>query len=310
MDALERQLLNMSDIITGDERSRERGQVTVDEHFMQSLPLSEKLYMVTNVLPSLRRCIKSQKESVDSLSRNPAQPETAADPAFILALEDRARSLGVAAIGYAKLPRSLIFKNKGVLYENAIVVTMEMDRERMGKAPSLQALDNVIKTYEDLGDIVNRLAAFLRENGYGAQASPALGGLAFYPELAVGACMGVRGRHGLLISPGHGPRQRIAAVFTSIANLPFASGNPHEWVRDFCRRCGRCIKKCPAGAIFEKPEELAGGAVRMVDPGRCLKYFESHYGCSVCIKECPFNVTGYETIKSAFDRMRRAADQR
>ena len=33
-----------------------------------------------------------------------------------------------ALIGYTKLPRPWIFQDKAVLYENAIVLTMEMDK--------------------------------------------------------------------------------------------------------------------------------------------------------------------------------------
>jgi ferredoxin len=296
MDEADASILKMKGATSFNERSRERGNVDLGNDTLDRLPLDKKVSMMTRVLPNIRRCLKAHSVSIDSLERNPVEPKAIADVGFFAALEAEAKRLGASAVGYAVVPREYIFKDKGILFRNAIVLTMEMDREAMGKAPSLDTLNNVIETYADLGEIANAVAAFLRKNGYGAHASPALGGVAMYPALAEDAGLGVRGRHGLLISPGNGPRQRLAAVFTSIENLPATEGNPHAWVRDFCGHCGVCIKKCPPGAIYEAPLKLESGERRYVDAGKCLPYFGGNYGCSICIKECPFNRIGYEKI--------------
>ncbi|MCD1294062.1 [Fe-S]-binding protein [Methanocella sp. CWC-04] len=309
MNKAEEKILEMKGVILYNELSRERGTVTIDDNSFKEMAFFQKLQFLKRILPNLRRCRNIQSKSVESLIENPGHPKTIADKAFIASLEKEAKLMGVNAVGYVKVPRGSIFKNRGILYENAIILTMEMDKEKIGKAPSFDTMDNVIKTYADLGEMANEIASSLRKNGYGAHASPALGGLVFYPALAEKAGMGVRGRHGLLISPGCGPRQRIAAVFTSIENLPVSADNSHEWIRDFCKNCGRCIKKCPPGAIYETPVKMANEEIRFVDGEKCLQYFSKNYGCSVCIKECPFNTVGYDNIKAGHDRKNRASSK-
>lgn len=70
-----------------------------------------------------------------------------------------------------------------------------------------------------------------------------------YPHLAQNAGLGFKGRHGMVITPEFGPRQRISVIFTSIQNLPVNSSNEHSWVPDFCLKYGGCVKKCPGNAI-------------------------------------------------------------
>ena len=42
------------------------------------------------------------------------------------------------------------------------------------------------------------------------------------------------GFSGLLITPFNGPTCRLAAVYVSAENLPFAETNEHSWIRDYC----------------------------------------------------------------------------
>jgi epoxyqueuosine reductase QueG len=155
-----------------------------------------------------------------------------------------------------------------------------------------------VEVYHYLGDAAIAIARFLRERGYAAHAGHPLMGLALYPPLAQRAGLGWRGRHGMLITSQFGPRVRLAAVFTNIENLPFFTGeNPHRWIPAYCKSCGLCIKQCPAGAIYEQPIPRENGLVTCVDVDRCFPQFADHYGCSVCIRVCPFNRGLYETLK-------------
>ena len=86
-------------------------------------------------------------------------------------------------------------------------------------------------------------------------------------------------------------------MFTSIQNLPFFEGeNNHRWIEDFCQTCGQCRRKCPTGAILEKPLPRDNGFVMCTDAEKRFPYFVDHYGCSVCIKVCPFNRVGYDNV--------------
>jgi len=44
-----------------------------------------------------------------------------------------------------------------------------------------------------------------------------------------------------LITPKFGPRVRLAAVYTSIQNLPDSKENNHSWIEEYCKICGQDI---------------------------------------------------------------------
>jgi ferredoxin len=215
-------------------------------------------------------------------------------------LEDYARTLGASSIGYTQVPEQWIFEDKAILHLNAIVLTMEMDKVRMDTAPSSASAQAVFEICRDLGIVAIKIGDDLRQLGYSAHAGHPLGGLALYPPLTKMAGLGWLGANGLMITPEHGPRVRLAAVFTNIESLPFSMHNEHAWVADFCAKCGICIRECPAQAIYETPIQHATGRITCVDNARCFPYFNHYHGCSVCIKVCPFNKTPYPKIKQAF----------
>ena len=254
------------------------------------------------LVPTMLACLAGIRESLESLDDNPAQPGTEANQALIDDLEAEAFRLGAASIGYTKLPRRWVFQDKAVTYDNAIVVSMEMDADGINSAPSVACMRVVMETYRDLGRINNSLARFLRDRGYGAHAGHPLNGLALYPPLAQMAGLGWMGLNGLIITPEYGPRVRLAAVFTSIQNLPESKPNTHNWIRDYCETCRICHKKCPPDAFYENPVEHDGGQVTYVKNELCFPYFNLYHGCSVCVKVCPFNHQPYEKIKAGFER--------
>ena len=241
-----------------------------------------------------------------SVMKNPEKPLHSTNTEFITRFEAYAHSLGVQDIGYTKIVPGLLFKDNEALYPNVIVFTLEMDKDKMSTAPSKIAFEMIHGTYSRLNTIAILMATYLRKNGYGAQASPATLGMAHYPPLAEMAGLGCRGWHGLLITPSLGPRQRIAVIFTSIEDLPFAEHNGHLWIADFCKKCHKCVHECPASAI---PSELVldeYGHQKHLDSQKCVAYFSQNYGCSVCIKKCTFNVSSYDKIKRSFQKNQEA----
>ena len=244
------------------------------------------------------------RTSMLSLRKNPRLPTTCVPEGFLAELETYAESIGVSSVGYTQVPEQWIFAGKAILHLNAIMLTMEMDKVRIDTAPSVPCKQAVMEIYRDLGFAANKIAMYLRKRGYSADAGHPLMGPALYPPLTQLAGLGWLGRSGLIITPEHGPRVRLAAVFTNIENLPFSTHNEHAWVADFCAKCGKCIRECPAQAIYEEPIRRETGRVTCVDSARCFPYFSDYHGCSVCIKVCPFNNTSYEKIKRAFLRER------
>lgn len=75
------------------------------------------------------------ENSVKSLKNNPEKPQFSADADFIHRFEEYALSLGIDKIKYVKVPPELIFRDKSVLFENAIILIMEMDKTAIDKAP-------------------------------------------------------------------------------------------------------------------------------------------------------------------------------
>jgi NAD-dependent dihydropyrimidine dehydrogenase PreA subunit len=306
---LESEVAARPDAIHATERSPVRFEI-----FARGLELGGRPPMTPRTLPHMLASMRGIMRSLRDLDKNPAQPRTHISPQALEELEEYARLMGVPAVSYTQLPRRLVFVDKAVVYDNAIVLLMEMDKDKIEDAPGLRAALAVHETYHHLGDAANRIARYLRQAGYGAHAGHPLNGMVLYPPLAQQAGLGWRGQHGMLISPQFGPCMRLAAVFTSIENLPFfeggnehqgdnehRAGNAHAWVEDYCRTCGQCVRRCPTGAILEQPLERDNGLLMCMDAEKCFPYFMEHHGCSVCIKVCPFNRVGYEAIKECFE---------
>mgnify|MGYP001823052433 FL=1 len=172
--------------------------------------------------------------SAKSIKNNPYSGKKTIGAETRAGLEAYAKSLGVAEIGYTKVNPLFIFRGFRILYGNAMVFTIEMDKAKIKGAPNMESFKEVFRTYYQVGLTVNRVADWLRERGFNAHAGPAGGGDVNYIPVAIDAGLGVAGKHGLLMTRDNGPRVRLAAVYTDIENLPFSQENPHGWIRDNC----------------------------------------------------------------------------
>ena len=260
----------------------------------KSMP--DKLEITIKTVLKQLSIAKNMEYTVKSLKNNPDDLKIISEDDFIEKLENYAHSIGIDRVGYTKVPSEFIFKDKSVLFENTIVLIMEMDKKSINDAPSPQTQEMGIVIYDELGKKTNMIAQFLRKNGFAAHANHPAGGIVMYPHLAEVAGLGCRGRHGMLITPEFGPRQRISTVFTSVRNLPFNRGNEHSWIPDFCDKCGSCVRKCPDNAILE--EKLPDGEIRT----KIIK--ELCHGCTICMRECQFNKREYMQIKDKHGKLK------
>lgn len=248
--------------------------------------------------PTMLSIGRNIEYNIKSIKNNPEFPKTVASPDFIEEFENYAKSMGITAIGYAKVPPEVIFRDKAILYDNAIVFTKEIDKVQVdNELPGKSTID--LRLYDDFGKKTNDLADYLRENGFGAHASHPAVGVVTYPTLAQHAGLGWRGNSNLLITPELGPRQKISAIFTSIENLPIKEKNEHSWIEDYCQTCGKCIKKCPKDAIIEI-KHLDGIKSTKFVSSLCRGCYES---CTICMGECPFNNKEYTWIKNRFEKI-------
>ncbi len=253
---------------------------------------ADKLKVTLHELPMQLSIAKKIDQSLLKARDGRTERKRQMEPAELKVFEDMAKSLGIAAIGYTAVSQEAIFKDRAVLYRYAIVLTMEMDKAAVDSAPSPTAQREGIETYDRLGKITSDLTEYLRNQGFAAHAGHPANGVVLYPKLAQKAGLGRKGRHGLIITPEFGPRARLAAIFTSIENLPLTDSEELAWIENFCAKCGNCIKSCPEKAILEKPLLREGGTVTHIMKDKCI-------GCTVCMKACSFNRRGYEHIKKA-----------
>ena len=241
--------------------------------------------------------LRGIKASFDELDANPEEPHTTIDEQELKALGAFARSQGVLSVGYAVVPPRLAFWGKAVLHAYAVVLTMEVDKARTRYGTAQGGRCRCARDTQLLGQVSNKVARYLRAQGFSAHAGHPLNGLALYPPLAEAAHLGGRGMHGLLITPEMDPTVRLAAVFTSIENLPVPQGeNPHAWVTEFCDHCRHCVRECPVDAIYTNPIEHPDGRLSCVDDAKCLPFFAVNDGCSICVAVCPFDKVGYERL--------------
>lgn len=238
-----------------------------------------------------------------SVRKDPGKGRKTAPQKFFKELESYAKSLGVLKVGYTKLTPELVFSNRTVLFDNAIVLIGEMRKKEIAKAPSVRAGIEVWRTYYRLTRAAYRIAEFLRERGYNAQPDPAVGGSTNFPLLAQKAGLGHIGKHGLLITSENGPSVRIGAVYTDL-ELPYTDERvwEYEWIPHFCDRCNACVRACPAQAIYITPKRENGREVH-IDYKKCAVVFSRTLGCSVCVKECTFTKGSYGKIKGAYEKM-------
>ncbi|NJE85922.1 epoxyqueuosine reductase [Thermococcus sp. CX2] len=257
------------------------------------------------IIPYLIKTAYYARKSIKSVRKNPKNPKRVADEEFFRELEAYAKELGVSAIGYTEVPVEYIFKNRALLFKNAIVLLMDMRKERIEKALGLVAGMEVWRTYAELSKVVYKLSEFLRERGYAAQPDPPIGGSTNFPLLAQKAGLGYIGKHSLLISERNGPSQRIAAIYTSIENLPHTDDRVdlYSWIPEFCEVCNRCVSACPANAIYLKPKILEDGRKQYVDYKKCAVVFSKTLGCGICIKECTFFKGEFFRIKKAYEKI-------
>jgi len=239
--------------------------------------------------------------SAKSIKHNPYAGKRTIDLETLNELEAYAASLGVAEIGYTKVNPRYIFRGFRILFENAIVFTIEMDKAKIKGAPNMESFKEVFRTYYTVGLAVNKIADWLRERGFNAHAGPAGGGDVNYIPVAIDAGLGVAGKNGLLMTRKNGPRVRLAAVYTDIENLPFTQENPHDWIRKYCDSCNICVEKCPVDAIYLETKILADGGPEYIDHAKCADPFSNDNGCTLCIKFCPFSFADYNKLKLRFE---------
>lgn len=260
-------------------------------------PLADKAKsIITKIFKSVKKARLDYKKEIKI---HPSDTKFAPKE-FWEELIEKTQSLGIDLIGFAPVDDNLIFKNDYVggielLYENGIVLGMEMNYDAINSAPEPPAGLESLRIYAELGITTNLLADFIRSKGYRVIACHPLGGPILYPAMAVNAKLGHIGKQGLLITKKFGPRQRLSMVTINAGPLPEVQEEKFE-ISEYCEKCRRCIHFCPVKAILDEPISNENGTITRIDSDKCFEYFYETTGCSVCIEACPFHKLGYKAL--------------
>ncbi len=262
--------------------------------------LTNKLNSFRTVGKSLWISLREMYRSASQLNKNPKTGKKIISENQLRQIEAYAKELGISKIGYTKVNPDFIYKDFEIMYENVMILAMEMDRKAIKTNPSKEATKEIWRTYSELGQTVNLLAKFIRDMGYNCHPSPAIGGDIMTVPVAQDAGIGAVGKNGILIAPEFGPSMRLAAIFLDMDNLPLKTldDNEHLWVRDFCETCNHCVDSCPGKAIYRKTKILDDGYPQFIDREKCAPEFSKN--CSKCISTCPFVMGNYHKIKETF----------
>jgi len=177
-----------------------------------------------------------------------------------------------------------------VNHKYAIVFALEMDFEMVAMAPKAPVLVETGKKYVEAAKISIIAADFIRHLGYSARAHIAGSNYqAILPPLGWKAGLGELGRMSILITRKFGPRVRLGLITT---DLPLTLDKPVKLgIQDFCQKCQKCARNCPAQAIpyGEKAEE--NGVFKWVlNREECYRFWrKAGTDCAVCIFVCPYS---------------------
>jgi len=93
---------------------------------------------------SLQTILGVRKSFLD-IKKNPKNPKTTASVDFIKQIKMKAIEYGATSVGFTRIDSSEIFKDKAILFDNAIVLTMEMAKDAINKAPSVETKNEILK---------------------------------------------------------------------------------------------------------------------------------------------------------------------
>lgn len=287
------EILMRDEIILSSLNSKK--QINLKINSMKALPFFQRI----TLFPILMRNIRQVSMSYKGLDHVATRSEITSEE--FEKLIKIANKYGAFTIGFTQIEEG--FSNNDIAYSNVIVFAVKMDKEKFNMLPSHKTIKMIENTSAKAGIIANKITKYLRKQGFGAQAGSELEGFSFYPFLAERAGIGAIGRHGYIITPEVGPRHKLGVIYTNIENLPFnRKNNPYSWIKDYCKNCGKCVHKCPVGAIKDIPIDIQDNQLIYIDREKCLKELLNNYGCRICLKECVFNTSNYKVLKVNYDK--------
>jgi reductive dehalogenase len=215
-------------------------------------------------------------------------------------IKEWARKMGVHSVGITEMKDYHFYTvggrqeryGKKVVNDHkyGIAITVEMDHELTMTGPQAPVVMESAQQYLRCGMIATQLALTLRHLGYEATTHIDANYDVICPLVARDAGLGEIGRMGLLMTPGLGPRVRLAVVTT---DAPLVTDKPayDNTVLDFCTICRKCASACPSSSIPSGDREDHPGGLRWrINQESCFNYWcRVGTDCGRCMAVCPYS---------------------
>ena len=224
------------------------------------------------------------------------------DPASMaLHIKETAYFLRADAVGICELPPYAVYSHSAftgepndLRHKYAIGILVDQDWRTAAAFSGRDWASNSMSfmSYSASGFIACILADYIRRLGYPARAHHARNYQVVLPPILLWAGLGEFSRMGeCVLHPFLGPRFKAAVVTT---DLPMTVDKPIDFgLQDFCRKCKKCARECPSGAISDGGKVMYNGYERWpVDVKRCTAMRVANQkgcGCGTCLKVCPWN---------------------
>jgi reductive dehalogenase len=238
---------------------------------------------------------------VDGEEVSAALPFNLSPPQNSALIKEIVRYLGADDCGIAPLNQDFVYSHVGrgpepygseivLKHRFAVAFAVAMDTAMIATAPDAPVIVETGRKYIEAARIAIVLADLLRRLGHPARAHIAGSNYqVILPPIAWQAGLGEMGRLGVLITPQHGPKARLGMVTT---DFPLEPDRPAVFgVQDFCSRCLKCTRSCPAQAIPSGDRTLENGVRRwVIDRERCYEFWRrTGTDCAVCLAVCPYS---------------------
>ncbi len=171
----------------------------------------------------------------------------------------------------------------------AVSMAFAQDLDMIRSSPSPESDLEVGRVYARAALAAVHLARFIRSLGYSARAHHLRSSAVMLVPVAAEAGLGEPARSGYLLAPGLGLNFRISCVTT---DMPLEPDKPIDMgVQDFCSKCLKCARACPAGVI-PRGEKVVERGVRkwVIEREKCLLFWgRIGSACAICQAACPWS---------------------